>query len=345
MFVGDEIVIVANLTPADAGNVTFTSSNESVVAFDDQGIVIAQGKGQAIITVSFAGNNNYAAAENRTVTVTVNLDEASVAVDKNTLDLKVGETYAINATKHPDTILLDVTYTSSNSSVVTVDEKGIVTAVGEGIAVITVEVGDDEIYAKNSTNVTVTVSKVPTEIGAKPITATYNVNKNLVITLKDSNGKALGGVKVTVDLNGAKTYTTDSNGQIKVATKSLAPKTYTAKIAFNGDDKYINSTKDVKVTVKKATPKLTAKKKTYKTTTKIKKYIVVLKDNVGKAIKKVKVTLKVKGKTYKVKTNAKGKVTFKIKNLKKKGKYNAVVTYKGNKYYNKVTKKTKIIIK
>ena len=345
LFVGDEIVIVANLTPADAGNVTFTSSNESVVEFDDQGIVIAQGKGQAIITVSFAGNNNYAAAENRTVTVTVNLDEASVAVDKNTLDLKVGETYAINATKHPDTILLDVTYTSSNSSVVTVDEKGIVTAVGEGIAVITVEVGDDEIYAKNSTNVTVTVSKVPTEIGAKPITATYNVNKNLVITLKDSNGKALGGVKVTVDLNGAKTYTTDSNGQIKVATKSLAPKTYTAKIAFNGDDKYINSTKDVKVTVKKATPKLTAKKKTYKTTTKIKKYIVVLKDNVGKAIKKVKVTLKVKGKTYKVKTNAKGKVTFKIKNLKKKGKYNAVVTYKGNKYYNKVTKKTKIIIK
>ena len=45
----------------------------------------------------------------------------------------------------------------------------------------------------------------------------------------------------------------------------------------------------------------------------------VLKNNVGKAIKNAKVTLKVKGKTYKAKTNSKGKATFKIKNLKKKG--------------------------
>ena len=225
LFVGDETVIVANLTPEDAGNVTFTSSNESVVEVDAQGNVIAQGKGQAIITVSFAGNNKYSAAENRTITVTVSLNDASVTVDNNTLDLKVGEAYAINATRHPDTIMLDIAYASSNSSVATVDEKGIVTAVGEGTAVITVEVGDDEIYAKNSTNVTVTVSKVPTEIGAKPVTATYNINKNLVITLKDANGNPVTGVSLSVDLNGAKIFTTDKNGQVKVSTKGLDPKT------------------------------------------------------------------------------------------------------------------------
>ena len=60
---------------------------------------------------------------------------------------------------------------------------------------------------------------------------------------------------------------------------------------------------------------------------------------------KVKLTLKVKGKTYKAKTNAKGKATFKIKNLKKKGKYKATVRFKGNTYYNKVTKKVKITVK
>ena len=120
---GDETVIVANLTPSDAGKVIFTSSNGSVVEVD------AQGKGLAIITVSFAGNNKYAADENRTVTVTVSPEDACVTVDKNTLDLNVGETYAINATKHPNTILLDITYTSSNSLIATVDEKGIVTAV------------------------------------------------------------------------------------------------------------------------------------------------------------------------------------------------------------------------
>ena len=202
--------------------------------------------------------------------------------------------------------------------------------------------GDDEIYAKNSTNVTVTVSKVPTEIGAKPVTATYNINKNLVITLKDANGNPVDGVSLSVDLNGAKTYTTDKNGQIIVSTKGLAPKAYTAKITFKGNTNYVKSAKNVKVTVKKAASKLTAKKKTYKTTTKTKKYAIVLKDNVGKAINKAKVTLKVKGKTYTAKTDSKGKATFKIKNLNKKGTFKATITYKGNKYYKKVTKKSKI---
>jgi hypothetical protein len=78
---------------------------------------------------------------------------------------------------------------------------------------------------------------------------------------------------------------------------------------------------------------------------KTKKYAATLKNSKGKAIKKVRVTLKVKGKTFVAKTNNKGKATFKIKNLTKKGKYSAVVTYKGNNYYNKSTKKVKFVIK
>ena len=200
-------------------------------------------------------------------------------------------------------------------------------------------VGLDNVTVNNAT---ITVNKIKTELSGNAITTTYNINKDLIITLKDSNGNPVSGAKLTVDLNGAKTYTTDSNGQVKVSTKGLAPKAYTAKITFNGDDKYINSTKDVKVTVKKATPKLTAKKKTFKSSVKTKKYTIVLKDNTGKAIKKAKVILKVKGKTYKATTNSKGKATFKIKKLNKKGTYKAVIKYKGNKYYNKATKKAKI---
>ena len=200
-------------------------------------------------------------------------------------------------------------------------------------------------YNVSIRNGTITVNKIKTEITGAAITATYNVNKYLVITLKDSTGKALSGVKVTVNLNGAKTYTTDKNGQVKVSTKSLAPKKYTAKVTFNGDAVYDKSAKDIKVTVKKAKPKLTAKKKTFKRSVKVKKYSIVLKNNVGKAIKKAKVTIKIGKKTFKAKTNSKGKATFKIKKLTKKGKYKAKVSYKGNKYYNKVTKKVKIRIK
>ena len=55
--------------------------------------------------------------------------------------------------------------------------------------------------------------------------------------------------------------------------------------------------------------------------------------------------MKVNVKKYKATTNSKGKATFKITKFKKKGKYKAVITYKGNKYYTKVTKKVKIVIK
>ena len=346
LLAGDGAIILATLAPADAGNVTFTSSNESIVKVDDYGNVIALCKGQAIITVSFAGNRIYAAAENKTVTVNVSLNDANVTVDKNTSDLKVGETYAINATKHPDTILLTITYTSSNNAVVTVDENGIVTAVGEGTAIITVEVGDDKIYAINSTNVTVTVSKVPTKIAANSITATYNINKNLVVTLKDGTGDVISGVEVTVNLNGVKTYITDKNGQIKIPVAKLVPKTYTAKIGFGGNDKYLESSANVKVTVKKAKSKIVAKKKTFRKTKKVKKYVVTLKNNKNKPIKKVRVTLKIRGKKIiKAKTNNKGKAVFKIKKLTKRGTFKATIKFKGNKYYNKAIKKVKIKIK
>ena len=194
-------------------------------------------------------------------------------------------------------------------------------------------------------NANITVSKTNTALTADAVTATYNINRYFVITLKDANGNAISDAKLTVNLNGAKTYTTDKNGQVKVNLAKLVPKTYTAIITFNGDDIYVKSTKNVQVIVKKAKAKIVAKKKTFKKSKKVKRYTVTLKDDNGKAIKKVKLTLKVKGKTYKAKTNAKGKAVFKIKNLKKKGKYTAKVTFKGNKYYKKASKKVKITIK
>jgi len=216
-------------------------------------------------------------------------------------------------------------------------------------------VGLDKVTVNNATiNV-----KLQTQLSGNAITATYNINKNLIITLKDSNGNPISGASITVDLNGAKTYTTDKSGQVKVSTKGLAPKAYTAKVTFNGNVKYVHSSKEVKIVIKKAKPKITAKKKTYKAKKKVKKFTITLKDNKGKAIKNAKVTLKAikikktskkqskktgKKNILKAKTNKKGKATFKI-NRNKKGKYQVIIKYKGNKYYNKATKKVKITIK
>ena len=317
-------------------------------------------------TITFDWTQNYNIDNNWFGNNATNYDEKPVAENYN-----IKSWLFLNATADPDTISIidtsDIIFKlyvyNPNSGDVSEYDSGLlypvnlnVTAINGTINKNTVKLGEPIIFgpfALGSGSVTasienatymsiITVNKIQTEITGNAITATYNVNKDLVITLKDSDGNPVSGVNVTVDLNGAKTYTTDSNGQVKVSSKGLAPKAYTAKITFNGNTNYAKSTKDIKVTVKKATPKLTAKKKTFKTIPKTKKYTIVLKDNTGKAIKKAKVTLKVKGKTYKATTNSKGKATFKITKLNKKGTYKATITYKGNKYYKKVSKKAKI---
>ena len=129
---------------------------------------------------------------------------------------------------------------------------------------------------------------------------------------------------------------------MSVNVAGLAPKTYSVKLTFNGNDNYVKSTKNVKVTVRKATPKLIAAKKIFKTSLKVKNYIVTLKTNQNRAMKSAWVTLNVNKKLYKVKTNAKGQAIFRINNLAKKGNYKAVVKFAGNKYYNARTVNTYI---
>lgn len=62
-------------------------------------------------------------------------------------------------------------------------------------------------------------------------------------------------------------------------------------------------------------------------------------------MKKVKVTIKVNGKTYSAVTDNYGKTTFKITKLTKKGKFTATIKYAGSKYFNALTKSLKITTK
>ena len=186
-----------------------------------------------------------------------------------------------------------------------------------------------------------------TQIVSNDVTAVYNGGQYLYVTLKDSDGNAVSGVGVKIEIANAKTLTplTDSNGQVRIPINGISPNTYTARITFAGNALYAQSAKSVKVIVKKATPKLTASKKTFKKSVKVKKYTITLKDNNGKAMSNVKVTIKIKNKSFTTKVNKKGKATFKITKFKKKGKFTAIVTFKGNAFYNKVSKKVKITIK
>ena len=198
----------------------------------------------------------------------------------------------------------------------------------------------------NFTEEPVVPAKVATKITAPKVSAVYNVAKNLVIALTDKDGKALANRKVTVKVGTiSKTLTTNAKGQVSLNVATLVPKTYTATVKFAGDDGYLASSVSPKVVVSKAKPKITAKAKTFKVKVKTKKYTVTLKNNKGKVMKKVKLTLKVGKKTYKATTNSKGKATFKITKLTKKGKYTATVKFAGSKYYKAISKKVKITVK
>ena len=205
---------------------------------------------------------------------------------------------------------------------------------------------EDELYPIDVAT-TDCIFLLKTSISASNVATVYNGGKYLMITLKDNEGKAVRGVGLSVSLGGkTDTPTTNKNGQVKVSTNGLAPvKTYKATITFKGNSKYDKSTTTAKVVVKKANPKLTAAKKTFKRTVKVKNYAVVLKTNQNKALKSAWVYLKVNKKTYKVKTNSRGQAIFKINNLAKKGTFNAIVKFAGNKYYNAKTVNTKITVK
>lgn len=178
-------------------------------------------------------------------------------------------------------------------------------------------------------------------ISVSNTTVIYNNSKKITVTVYDIYSKAMAGEAVTITINGKKTTTkTNDFGEAYFTPSGIfKPKTYTVSVSC-GD-----VTVNAKYIVKKATPKLTAKAKSFKKETKTKKYSVTLKDNKNNAIKKTKVTLKVKGKTYTAKTNSKGKATFKITKLTKKGTFNATVKFAGNGYYNAVSKKVKIKVK
>ena len=192
---------------------------------------------------------------------------------------------------------------------------------------------------------TLNVTKDKPTIIASPVVTTYKSGKKLVITLKDRQG-TVSGKKVTVKVgNISKTLRTNSKGKISIDISTLAPKSYKATIKSVEDSVYKASSKNnVKVVVKKAKTKITAKTVKAKVRAKVKNVVAVVKFNSKMLLKGKYVTLKIKGKTYKVKTNKKGNAVFKVKNLNKKGTFFGTIKFAGDKYFIGTAKKVKVIV-
>jgi uncharacterized protein YjdB len=158
---GETATLTATVKPDNATNktVTWSSDKTSVATVDANGKVTAVAEGTATIT---------AKAGDKTATCSVTVKKNVIAVESVTLDitstiLNTGETLTLTATVKPDNATdKTVTWSSSNSSVATVDANGKVTAVAQGTAIVTAKAGDK--------TATCTVIVMKTDIPVESIT-------------------------------------------------------------------------------------------------------------------------------------------------------------------------------
>ena len=135
---GEAATLETAVTPDDATHVSilYTSSDDAVATVSGAGEVTAVAAGDATITAAVDGTALSAACK-----VTVLPAIESVELNDTALTLQPEETAQLTYTVAPEEALADnVTYTSSDEAVATVDAEGNVTAVADGTATITVDV-------------------------------------------------------------------------------------------------------------------------------------------------------------------------------------------------------------
>lgn len=134
---GASYKIDAYVLPNNATNkeLSYETSDSRVAVVSEDGTIIAQREGEVIITV-FANNN---VQENMTVTVKGNAVTAdSLEINPSSITLLKGDTFNLVANIIPSNASKeDIIWESSNESVVSIDEKGLVTANKTGSVIIT----------------------------------------------------------------------------------------------------------------------------------------------------------------------------------------------------------------
>jgi uncharacterized protein YjdB/glycosidase len=131
----------AAIAPANATNqnVTWTSSNTAVATVNASGLVTAVSAGTATITVKTVDGNKTATSAITVAAIPV----SSVAVSPTSASLHAGNTQQLTVTISPaNATNKNVTWSSNNSAIATVNSSGLVTAVSAGTATITATTQD-----------------------------------------------------------------------------------------------------------------------------------------------------------------------------------------------------------
>lgn len=157
-------VIAAPEAALDGRTVEWTSSDDTVVSVDQSGNITAKGAGTATVSASVGGFTT-------SVDITVVVPLTDISLDAESIQLRKNETQTLHVLFTPTDTTDDtmVTWTSSDSTVASVNKNGTITALKEGTAVITAAVG------KLTAECKVLVQEVPLEsIGLNKTEITLN---------------------------------------------------------------------------------------------------------------------------------------------------------------------------
>ena len=143
---------------SDDKNLTWTSDNKDVATVDQDGTVTGISSGTAKI-IATGANGTSASAR-----VTVQVPISSLTLDYESYELTKGESFKLTANIMPDTYTDTVAWSSSDTSIASVDQNGTVSAESVGQAVISITSSRG-----SSASCTINVTIPATEIKLKNI--------------------------------------------------------------------------------------------------------------------------------------------------------------------------------
>lgn len=214
---GERIRFNATMTPVDASNpesITWTSTDSSVASVDKYGVVTAKSAGHAYIRAESSetlyGSPVKAVSVFRKVTV--DQPVTGLTLESQAISIKKGSTQYLKDTIKPENATdKSLVWTSSDESIVTVDQDGKITGVESGQAIITVKTLDgSEIVAEAVvtvlepvTGISLSARSRTVEVGSKytiqPLITPSNAdNKTVTYTSSDPS-------VASVDANGVVT--------------------------------------------------------------------------------------------------------------------------------------------
>lgn len=219
-------VLKATVLPKNATNKTvkFVSSDTAVATVDNNGVVTGVEEGTAIIT---AVSSNKLKA---TCTVNVTgekIEPTSIKLDKTDEKIFKGDSIKLEVTLEPEDVTeKTVTFSSSDNTIATVTEAGVVEGVKEGTVTITAKTQNDLVATCK-----ITVEDKPYEItfDKESVSVKVDVSTTIKATAKAKDGSTC---KVVYKSSDDKIATVDSNGQ--VVGKSEGTVTVTAIVESTG---------------------------------------------------------------------------------------------------------------